>query len=287
MPTLIDMRRKIRSVKSTQQMTKAMKTVSAAKLKKAQLKMLSARPYAYLLSKTIKSIASRVESQGNPLLEKREERNVDVVVITSDKGLCGAFNSNIIEKAEKFINSLTEKNVNLILIGKKGREYFAKRKYQIRKSWTDILFKFSYEKSLEISELILDLYQRKITDSLYVVYNEFKSIVRRDIVIEKLLPLEPVEEIEGYSEFIFEYPPEEIFSQLLPLYVKFSVYHMILESAVSEHASRMIAMENATRNAEEMIDRLTLIMNKIRQTSITKEIVEITTAAEALARMRE
>lgn len=287
MPTLIDMRRKIRSVKSTQQMTKAMKTVSAAKLKKAQLKMLSARPYAYLLSKTIKSIASRVESQSHLLLEKREERNVDVVVITSDKGLCGAFNSNIIEKAEGFVNSLVGKNVNLILIGRKGREYFTKRKYQIRKVWTDILFKFSYEKSFEISELILDLYEKKITDSVYVVYNEFKSIVRRDIKVEKLLPLEPIDEIEGYADFIFEYPPEEVFSHLLPMYVRFSVYHMILESAVSEHASRMIAMENATRNAEEMIDRLTLIMNKIRQTSITKEIVEITTAAEALARMRE
>ncbi len=287
MPTLLDMRRKIRSVKSTQQMTKAMKTVSGAKLKKFQVKMLSARPFAHLLSKTLKSIASRVESQTHFLLEKRDENNVDLIVITSDKGLCGAFNSNIIERAEKFINSFKDKNINLILIGKKGKDYFAKRKYPLRKAWTDILFKFSYEKSLEISEFIIDLYEKKITDAIYVVYNEFKSTVRHDIVIEKLLPLEPVEEIEGYPEFIFEYPPEEIFSHLLPLYIKFSLYHIILESAVSEHASRMIAMENATKNAEEMIDRLTLIMNKIRQTSITKEIIEITTAAEALARMRE
>lgn len=287
MPTLIDMRRKIRSVKNTQQMTKAMKTVSAAKLKKAQLKMLSARPYAYLLNKTIKSIASKVENKTHPLLEVREERNCDIVVITSDKGLCGAFNSNIIEKAEKFFNSLEGKNAKFILIGKKGRDYFTKKGYPVRKAWADILFKFSYEKSLEISELLLDLYENKETDSIYVVYNEFKSTIRHDIVIDKLLPLERIEEIEGYSEFIFEFPPEDILSHLLPLYVKFSLYHMVLESAVSEHASRMIAMDNASRNAEEMIDRLTLIMNKIRQTSITKEIVEITTAAEALSRMRE
>ncbi len=287
MPTLLDMRRKIRSVRNTQQMTKAMKTVSAAKLKKTQLKMLSARPYAYLLTKTIKSIASKVSSQSHPLLEIRDEKNVDVVVITSDKGLCGAFNSSIIEKTEKFVHSLGDKNSNLILIGKKGRDYFAKRKYPIRRVWTDILFKFSYEESLEISEFILELYEKRITDSIYLVYNEFKSTARHDLVIEKLLPLEPVEEIEGYSDFIFEYPPEEIFFQLLPLYIKFHIYHIILESAVSEHASRMLAMDNASRNAEEMIDRLTLLLNKIRQTSITKEIVEITTAVEALARMRE
>jgi F-type H+-transporting ATPase subunit gamma len=287
MPTLLDMRRKIRSVKNTQQMTKAMKTVSGAKLKKVQVKMFSSRPYSYLLTKTIKSIAGRVEVQIHPLLEKREEKNVDIVVITSDKGLCGAFNTNIIERAEKFINSLKGKEIQLILIGKKGKDYFLKKKYPIRRAWTDILFKFSYERSLEISEYLLDIYMKSITDSIYVVYNEFKSTARHDIVIDKLLPLEPVEEIEGYSEFIFEFPPEEIFSQLLPLYVKFSLYHMILESAVSEHAARMIAMDNATRNAEEMIDRLTLMMNKIRQTSITKEIIEITTAAEALSRMRE
>lgn len=287
MPTLIDMRRKIRSVKNTQQMTKAMKTVSAAKLKKAQLQMLSARPYSYLLTKTIRSIASKVENKIHPLLEMREEKNCDIVVITSDKGLCGAFNSSIIEKAEKFVSSLEGKNFSLIPIGKKGRDYFTKKGYPVKRAWTDILFKFSYEKSLEISEYLLKLYENKETDSIYVVYNEFKSTIRHDIVIDKLLPVEPLEEIEGYSDFIFEFPPEEIFSHLLPLYVKFTLYHMILESAVSEHASRMIAMDNATRNAEEMIDRLTLVMNKIRQTSITKEIVEITTAAEALARMRE
>jgi len=182
MPTLLDMRRKIRSVRNTQQMTKAMKTVSAAKLKKTQMKMLSARPYSYLLSKTIKSIASKVSGKIHPLLEVRDEKNVDVVVITSDKGLCGAFNSNIIEKAEKFINSLEGKNFNLILIGKKGKDYFSKRKYPIRRAWTDILFKFSYESSIEISELILSLYEKRITDSIYVIYNEFKSTVRHDIV---------------------------------------------------------------------------------------------------------
>ncbi|MGQ9617553.1 MAG: ATP synthase F1 subunit gamma [Candidatus Aminicenantia bacterium] len=287
MPTLIDMRRKIRSVNNTQQMTKAMKTVSGAKLRKTQAKMLSARPYAYLLAKTIKSILSKVEKREHPLLEVREEHNVDVIVITADKGLCGAFNSRIIGKAEDFVNSLENKNVNLILIGKKGRDYFGKRNYPIRKAWTDILFKFSYEKSLEISEFVLDLYEKKITDSIYLVYNEFKSIARHDVVVEKLFPFEPLEEIEGYSGFIFEFPPEDIFSHLLPMYVKFSIYHKILESAVSEHAERMIAMDNATRNAEELIASLTLQMNKIRQASITKEIIEITTAAEALARMRE
>ncbi len=287
MPTLIDMRRKIRSVKSIQQMTKAMKTVSAAKLRKTQGRMLSARPYSYLLSKMIKSILSKVEIKIHPLLEVREEKNVDLIIITSDKGLCGAFNSKIIEKAENFIRSLSGKEVNLILLGRKGRDYFRKRSYPIRNSWIDIFFKFSYEKSLEISEFIIELYEKKLTDAIYVVYNEFKSTARHDVVIEKLLPVEPLEEIEGYREFLLEFPPEVIFSKLLPIYVKFSLYHMLLESAVSEHASRMIAMDNASRNAEELIDRLTLLMNKIRQTSITKEIVEITTAAEALARMRE
>ncbi len=287
MPTLIDMRRKIRSVKSIQQMTKAMKTVSAAKLRKTQGRMLSTRPYSYLLSKMIKSISSKVEIKSHPLLEVREEKNVDLIIITSDKGLCGAFNSKIIEKAENFIHSLSGKEVNLILLGRKGRDYFRKRRYPIRNSWIDIFFKFSYEKSLEISEFIIELYEKKLTDAIYVVYNEFKSTARHDVVVEKLLPVEPFEEIEGYREFLFEFPPEVIFSKLLPIYVKFSLYHMMLESAVSEHASRMIAMDNASRNAEELIDRLTLLMNKIRQTSITKEIVEITTAAEALARMRE
>ncbi|MEW6456472.1 MAG: ATP synthase F1 subunit gamma [Acidobacteriota bacterium] len=287
MPTLLDYRRKIRSIKNTQQMTSAMKTVSAAKLKRTQKTLLSSRPYSEKLKDVIRSLSSRVVTSLHPLLEVREEKSVDVVIVTGDKGLCGAFNSNIIKFSHEFIEEKTkESKINLILIGKKGRDFFRKRPYPIRHVWIDLFFKINYEKTLDISKKIIELYENRKTDAIYVIYNKFESLIRQKIVWEKLLPVPKWETEEVMIDYIYEPEPREIFNELMPKYVEFLVFNILMESATAEHSARMMAMEQATKNAGDLIENLTLIMNKIRQASITKELIDIMTASEALAKSR-
>ncbi len=285
MPNVIDLRRRIKSVKNTQQLTKAMKTVSAAKLKRAQNQLFQARPYTDKLKSALSTIVALNPNIHHSFLERREEREVDLVIVTADKGLCGPFNAQTI----KFVNQLLaemreEKKVNLIVLGKKGLDYYRHMNYEIKFKMINFFFRLRYEHAKEVAEKLINDYINNKTDAVYFVYNKFVSISKSELVLEKLLPIAPDEIKEGEftSEYEFEPSPDEIFKELLPFYIKQRVYRILLESAASEHSARMLAMDLATKNAEDMIKSLTLTMNKIRQAAITKEILEIVTAAEAM-----
>jgi F-type H+-transporting ATPase subunit gamma len=286
MPSLIDLRRRIRSVKNTQQITKAMKMVSAAKLRRAQQQVISARPYARLLNDIISSVLSEHpggEEGGHPLLARREEKKTLLLLLSGDKGLCGAFNSNILREARQFIAAKGEAVVELELIGKKGRDYYARRTIPISGEWTDVFSKVELLTAQQIAKRAMDRYAAGEVDSVYILYSEFKSAVAQVPTLRKALPVEPVEGVEpAGTEYIYQQPPEELFKTLLPRYVEVMVYQAMLESAASEHSARMASMEAATRNAGEMIDKLTLHLNRVRQASITTEIIEIVSGAAAL-----
>lgn len=287
MPALIDLRKRIRSVRNTQQITKAMKTVSTAKLRKAQRAVLENRPYSNSFSDLLDHVVFWTEEYLHPLLEERDEKRVEALVITSDKGLCGAFNSNLLEKTLSFLKKKAHSSeVNLVLVGKKAFSFFKKHPFFIEKSYTDDVDKLSFTDIQEISRHLVDKYVFQKVDAVYVAYNEFKSILAPRLMISKLLPLVPPEIVGEQRLLAPSWEPEalRILNFLLPLYVKIQVYHYFIESSAAEHAARMMAMDNATKNAEELIDDLTLVLNKIRQASITKELLEIMTAVEALAK---
>src|SRR5262245_43228317 len=284
MPSLLDIRRRIRSVKNTQQLTKAMKTVSAAKLRRAQERVFSARPYAEQLKKVLANLTVRLENISHPLLETRPEERVLLVVVTADRGLCGAFNSNIMRTAASFIRERSHQRVALTTVGRKGRDFFRRRGIPIRGEFVNIFSKLDYGHARDISEAVTQAYAASEVDAVYVGYNEFKSVIQQRIVVEKLLPLSRVHLQESGSQFdyIFEQPPQEIFNRLLPRYVEVQIYRALLESAASEHGARMASMDTASRNAGEMIDILTLNMNRVRQAAITREIIEVVSGAGAL-----
>ena len=286
MATLIDLRRRIKSVKNTRQLTKAMKSVSAAKLKRAQTQVYKTRPFSEKLGKILANIKAKNSELQNIFFENREEKNVDLVVVTGDKGLCGAFNSNTIKYYYEVRKDLEEAgaNVNLIAIGKKGYDFFRFKGEEIKEYYINFFMKLNYLKSKEIAEKLISEYEKGEVDAIYVIYNKFYSVSRSELKAEKFLPIEPIEvdKEEEALEYEFEPSVEEIFNEIIPLYLKNYFYKILLESAASEHASRMVAMDLATRNASDMIDSLTLTMNKIRQAAITKEILEITTATEAM-----
>ena len=285
MANTIDIRRRIRSVKNTQQITKAMKMVSAAKLRRAQDRMFAARPYAAALREVLSSVATRVEEAeigAHPLLQAREERNVLVVVVTADKGLCGAFNSNIIRAA---MNALRERNwnsVELLPIGRKALDYFKRRPIPIRREATQVFQALSLGTAQEIAKTLIGDFVEEKVDAVYAVYNEFKSIMAKDVRVERLLPIErDWEKATTEVDYLYEPDPQQILSDLLPKHIEFQLYRILLESAAAEQGARMTAMEAATRNASDMIDYLTLTYNRIRQASITKEIIEIVSGAAA------
>ncbi len=284
MPVLIDLRRRIKSVKSTMQITRAMKMVAAAKVKKAQDQIFASRPYAKKMIEVLSSLAARANPEEHPLLKIKGNKNIELVIITADKGLCGAFNSNIIKNAISFINENKDKNIGLHLIGKKGYDFFKKKPYPIKSYMINIFRKITFQHSMEISKRIIASYIEGDLDALYLLFNEYKSALQQRVVVERLLPIEraKLEEKEILSDYIYEPEPRQIFDALLPHFIEIEIYHALLESSAAEHAARMTAMDAATKNAEEMIDRLTLTMNKIRQASITKEIIEVVNAAEAL-----
>ena len=284
MPSLLDIRRRIRSVKNTQQLTKAMKTVSAAKLRRAQERVFSARPYAEQLKKVLGNLTARLEDVSHPLLEIRPEARILFVVVTADRGLCGAFNSNINRTAQAFMRDHKEQTINLVMVGRKGRDFFRRRGVPIRSEFVNIFSRLDYGHAKDISEAIIQAYTEGEVDAVYMVYNEFKSVIQQRVVVEKLLPLSraDLKETEPQLDYIFEQPPQEIFNRLLPRYVEIQVFRALLESAASEHGARMASMDTASRNAGEMIDMLTLNMNRIRQAAITREIIEVVSGAGAL-----
>ena len=308
MPTLVDFRRRIRSVKNTQKITRAMKLVSAAKLRRAQGNVFNARPYANQMQAVLKSLARRLESPTHPLLEKREEKRILVLVLSGDKGLCGPFNTNILRLTDRFL----ERNTNgmapdLITIGRRSTDYYRRRKKEIIAEHIDLFMRgVAHEDARAISEKIIELYTAKEVDAVYVIYNEFKSILTQRLITEKLLPIEGVlptrtegpltvmgQEYDGKPaaketeppteiDYIYEQRPAELLKTLLPKHVEVQIFRTLLESNASEHAARMTAMDAATNNAEEMIDKLTLHMNKVRQAQITRELIEIVSGAAAL-----
>lgn len=285
MPGLRDIKRRIKSIQSTQKITRAMKMVSAAKLRRAQDAIMAARPYSDKLWDVITSLTSRVERDAHYLLKPREVKKVALFVITADRGLCGSYNHNINRLVERFIARERDKYEDILItvVGKKGRDYFLKRNFNVRKWYINIQKDFSYEKAREIAADLIEGYRDGVFDELHLIYNEFRSAISQRPVMEKLLPIHPPEPEEGLKiEYIYEPSASDLLESLLPRHVSFQIYRALLEAIASEHGARMTAMDAASSNAEEIIKKLTLQYNKARQASITKELMEIVGGAEAL-----
>jgi F-type H+-transporting ATPase subunit gamma len=278
-----DIKRRIRSVRNTMQLTKAMKMVAAAKLRRAQERMLKARPYSQAMLKVLRSLAARANPEEHPLLQVHGDRKVEVVVVTADKGLCGGFNAGIIRAAETFSRGLFEKELTFYTVGKKGRDYF-RRRVNVGRELVDAFRVVEFSIAQEIAQGLIERYVSGELDQIYLVYNEFKSAIQAKPVVLQLLPIAPEELADGETldEYIYEPSAEELFTSLLPSYVENQVFQAMLESTAAEHAARMAAMESASKNAGELIDSLTLTMNRVRQASITTEIIEVVSGAEAL-----
>jgi len=282
MANTIDIRRRIRSVKNTQQITKAMKMVAAAKLRRAQERIFAARPYAAALREVLSSVATRVEGIDHPLLGAREENNVLILVVTADKGLAGAFNSNAIRAAMNAMRENQWPSVQLLPIGRKANDYFRKRPIPLRREAVHALRALTLQTAHEISQALIEDFVTEKIDAVYAVYNEFKSIIAQHVRVERILPIErDWDEVGTEVDYLYEPGPVEILEDLLPKHIEFQLYRILLESAAGEQGARMTAMEAATKNASDMIDHLTLTYNRIRQASITKEIIEIVSGAAA------
>jgi F-type H+-transporting ATPase subunit gamma len=300
MPSLLDLRRRIRAVKSTQQITKAMKMISASKLRRAQDRVVGARPFALQMQRVLNSLASRVDPSSHPLLAEREqgaEAKVLLIVITADKGLCGGFNTNIIKAASAFINTAGSP-VELGLVGRKGRDFFKRRGFEIRIEEIGIFQRVKYADAKRIADAAIEEFTSGRVSKVYIVYNEFKSVMQQRVTTEQLLPI-PKQQlgsdprgphggqtakapVAGDVDYIYEPDPAQILGDLLPKHIEIQVYRALLESAAAEHAARMTAMDAATKNSGEIIDTLTLYMNKVRQAAITREIIEVVSGAQAL-----
>jgi F-type H+-transporting ATPase subunit gamma len=293
MPTLLDFRRRIRSVKNTQQITRAMKFVAAARLRRAQEKVIAMRPYAAAIREVLRSAISHLaevdEEHLHPLLRRRPERKVLVLVTAGERGLAGGFNSNILRSAYEFIGGEGDREIQLIALGKKSRDALAKRYGKLAGEYVDVTTLADRAKAAEIARVVMALYDAAEIDSVYLIYNEFKTILTQVQRVERLLPLEveappaapgaagasAAPDPASQVDFLYEQPAAEIFSLLVPRYVETQIYRMIAESSAAEHAARMTAMEAATSNASDVIDALTLHMNKVRQAAITNEIIEV------------
>jgi len=281
MPALIDIRRRIRSVKNTQQITKAMKMVSAAKLRRAQDAMFAARPYARKMMEVLRSLASRANPESHPLLREAGDQKILLVLITSDKGLCGGFNANLIRTAQRFLEEQKDKVLELDLLGRKGRDFFRKRKVKIRSEHVGLFQSLRFSLAQTIAQSLMESFVNGEVDQIYLLYNEFKSVIQQRVVVERLLPIERLSPTEPALDYLYEPAPGGIFAELLPKHVEVQVWRALLESIAAEHGARMAAMDAATNNAGEMIDRLTLYMNKVRQAAITKEIIEVVSGTGA------
>jgi F-type H+-transporting ATPase subunit gamma len=285
MPALIDIRRRIRSVKSTQQITKAMKMVSAAKLRRAQEAMFAARPYARKMLQVLNSVATRASPEAHPLLQQRGHERLLLVVITADKGLCGAFNANIIRTAARFAAERREGQVELSLVGRKGRDALRRRALRIRSERVGAFLPLRYATARELGRELIAAFTSGEADEVFLVYNEFKSVIQQRLVVDRLLPIERhvLSPQQPAVDYLYEPEPAGILASLLPRHVEVQLWKALLESQAAEHGARMTSMDAATNNASEMIERLTLHMNKVRQAAITKEIIEVVSGAGAPA----
>ena len=284
MSTLRDIKRRISSVKNTEQITKAMKMVAASRLRRAQEAILASRPYAHKMLEVLSSLALRTNPQAHPLLQAREPEKVDIIVVTSDRGLCGAFNSNIIRQAEKFIREHPHWEFTLHLVGRKANDYFKRRDFNIRKVSLNILSDISFPHAVAVGGDVVENYLAEEFDQVYMVYNEFKSAIQQKVIVEQLLPIKPMDISEDYYpvEYTFEPSEDVLLEELLPRHINVQVYRAFLESVASEHGARMTAMESASKNAAEMIDKLTLVYNRTRQAAITTELIEVVSGKEAM-----
>jgi F-type H+-transporting ATPase subunit gamma len=287
MPSLIDLRRRIRAVKSTQQITKAMKMIAASRLRRAQERVVSARPFAQRMLKVLNGLVSRVDQDTHPLLRVTAPANSRplLIVISADRGLCGSFNSNIIKAAGQFIVKEGQgREVALGLIGRKGRDFFRRRGFDVRYEAVGIFQRLSFDEAVALADAAIEEFTAGRASSVYLVYNEFKSVMSQRIVVERLLPIPRLEGEEAAgptTEYLYEPSPAEIFKDLLPRHVQVQVYRALLESNAAFFAAQMTAMDAATRNSAEMLDNLTLYMNKVRQAAITREIIEVVSGAAA------
>ena len=292
MPTLRDIRQRLKAIENTKKITAAMKMVAAAKLRKVQDRMLNFRPYAQRMESVLSNLAQSSERELHPLLSARPRKTVEVLVITSDKGLCGAFNANLLRVATKHLNSLRQGDfdVSVSTVGRKARDYFRRRDYNIRNSWIGISGRVSYTDAQEIAGDLIENYTNETIDEVTILFNEFKSLVAQQVTTIKLLPIGVLEEEEGAKEtpsitsgdYLYEPSRQAILENLLPKHIEIQIFRSLLESSASEEAARMTAMENATKNCGELIDKVTLLANKIRQAAITKDLMDIVGGVEAL-----
>ena len=287
MPSLIDLRRRIRAVKSTQQITKAMKMIAASRLKRAQDRVTSARPFAQRMLTVLNGLVTRVDQDAHPLLRIPPPGSGRplLIVITADRGLCGSFNSNVIKAAGQFIlTETTGRDVALGLIGRKGRDFFRRRGFDVRYEAVGIFQKITFGEAQDIADAAIEDFTSGAAGSVYLIYNEFKSVMSQRIVVERLLPIPRLESDAAAGpavDYLYEPTPEEIFRDLLPRHVQVQVYRALLESNAAFFAAQMTAMDAATRNSAEMLENLTLYMNKVRQAAITREIIEVVSGAAA------
>jgi F-type H+-transporting ATPase subunit gamma len=305
MPTQLDIKRRIRSVKNTQQITRAMKFVAAARLRRAQERAFAARPYARAISRLVRSAALRVPESDHPLLQRREEKRILLLSVSGERGLCGAFNANVIRRTLEFLREHSGENPALIVLGRKIRDAMRKQRWKIIAEHVDVTARPDLAAAAEIAKDVIALYEREEADAVYIVFNEFKSVLAQNLTLVKLLPIDPeaaaddaqsksgdsqarsedgrAKSKETAVDYLFEQPPAELFGRLLPRYVQVQIFRALAESAAAEHAARMTAMDAATNNAGELIDKLTLYMNKVRQAAITKEIIEVVSGAASAA----
>jgi F-type H+-transporting ATPase subunit gamma len=293
MATLRDIRRRIRSVESTQKITRAMKLVAAAKLRRAQERIVSARPYAVKMAELLSSLVRRAEGEAHPLLVRRPAARKRLVIITADKGLCGAFNSNILRASLAFLREQGETSVTLVVVGKKARDFYRRRQYEIKSEMLGFFDRLAYSHAQELAGGLMQEYLSGEVDEVHLLYNEFRSVAVQRVKREQLLPIESAEAVDGQGEaqggaegpagdYIYEPSPEAILAALLPRHVTTQVYRALMESVAGEYGARMTAMEAATKNAKEMISVLSIQYNKARQERITKELLDIVGGAEAL-----
>jgi F-type H+-transporting ATPase subunit gamma len=291
MPTLRDLRKRIKAIENTKKITRAMKMVAAAKLRKVQDRMLNFRPYANSMNAVLTDLAAVAERETHPLLAFRPRKTIEVLVLTADRGLCGAFNTNILRSANQHIESLKRDGFELSVsaVGRKARDYFRRRNIPLRKVWTGISGKLTYAHAQEIATDIIENYTNENFDEVFIIYNEFKSLIAQKLSMVKLLPIEEIKTEEASTEtvqitgdFLYEPGPEKLYETLLPKHVEIQTYRSLLESSAAEEAARMNAMENASKNCEELITKVTLIANKVRQAVITKDLMDIVGGVEAL-----
>ena len=295
MPSLLDIRRRIRAVKSTQQITKAMKMVAASKLRRAQERIQHGRPFAMQMRRVLSGLAARVDAAAHPLLDERKVPRAQgkalLIVVTADRGLCGSFNANVIKTAATFITEGPDRQVALGLVGRRGRDYYAKRGFEVRYERINLFGKLSFEDARDIAQTAMDAFMTGQVDRVFLTYNEFRSVMQQRVVVEQLLPIQrtafdaaaqPAGAAGPAMDYLYEPAPEELLKTLIPRHVEVQVYRALLESNAAFYAAQMTAMDAATRNSADMIEQLTLYMNKVRQAAITREIIEVVSGAGAL-----